>query len=106
MDAIAVEPVKTEPSAPPLCHEIRRETEVRFRRSGYFALRDVSCDARHGVVSLRGCLPTYYLKQVAQAVAAEVEGVRCVVNLIKVIAPARPAPVGCDRATIHHNGVN
>jgi hypothetical protein len=35
---------------------------------------------------LIGRLPTYYLKQVAQAVVTEVEGVRRVVNLIEVVA--------------------
>jgi hypothetical protein len=53
--------------------------------SPYLALRNVACDCRDGVLTLRGCLPTYYLKQVAQAVAARVEGVRQVVNDIEVL---------------------
>lgn len=105
MNALAVEHAKWEPPPPPHCQEINLEIEERFRRSGYFALRDVSCDARNGVFTLRGRLPSYYLKQVAQAVAAEVEGVLRVVNRIEVIAPARRAPVGGDRATTHCNGV-
>ena len=55
--------------------EIGHEVEARFRRAGYLALRDVACDVRAGTVRLQGHLPTYYLKQVAQQVAGEVEGV-------------------------------
>jgi osmotically-inducible protein OsmY len=64
-------------------------TEARLRASGYLALRDVSCIARDGVAHLHGCVPSYYLKQIAQEIAAAVEGVRLVVNKIEVKAPAR-----------------
>ena len=77
---------------------IRRETEACLRRSGYLALRALTCEARDGVVRLHGRLPTYYLKQVAQSVASGVAGVRRVVNHIEVIAPAGRAPIGGDRA--------
>jgi osmotically-inducible protein OsmY len=76
---------------------IGRRAEEQLRRSGYLALRDVSCDARRGVVYLRGSLPSYYLKQVAQAIAAGVEGVGHVINRIQVLKPAGRAPVGHDR---------
>jgi osmotically-inducible protein OsmY len=59
--------------------------ERALRSSPYLALRNVACDSRDGALVLRGCLPTYYLKQVAQAVVARVEGVRQVVNEIEVV---------------------
>jgi osmotically-inducible protein OsmY len=59
--------------------------ERALRSSPYLALRNVTCDCRDGVLTLRGCLPTYYLKQVAQAVVARLEGVRQVVNEIQVV---------------------
>jgi len=63
----------------------------QLRRSGYLALRDVACDVREGHVRLLGRLPSYFLKQKAQAVAAGVEGVREVANLIEVAPPeSRP----------------
>jgi osmotically-inducible protein OsmY len=62
--------------------------EQRLWRSGYLALRNVSCRACDGVVSLHGCLPSYYLKQVAQELASGVEGARLVINRIEVLAPA------------------
>jgi len=59
--------------------------ERALRSSPYLALRNVACEHRGGVLTLRGYLPTYYLKQIAQAVVARVEGVRQVVNDIEVV---------------------
>jgi osmotically-inducible protein OsmY len=71
-----------------------REAAERLWRSGYLALRDVSCVASDGVVCLYGCLPSYYLKQVAQEIAANVTGARQVVNCIEVLASAGRARRG------------
>lgn len=65
---------------------IREVAEDHLRRSGYLALRDISCEVREGVARMQGRLPTYYLKQVAQAIVAEVEGVDAVINQIEVTA--------------------
>jgi len=61
------------------------QAERALRNSPYLILRNVACEYQEGVLTLRGCLPTYYLKQVAQAVVARVEGVRQVVNDIEVV---------------------
>ena len=64
-----------------------------LRRNPYLALRNVSCEWRDGVLVLRGCLPSYYLKQVAQEVVARLDGVQAVDNQIQVMTPApRPSP--------------
>ena len=64
-----------------------------LRRNPYLALKSVSCEWRDGVLVLRGCLPSYYLKQVAQEVVARLEGVQAVDNQLQVMTPApRPAP--------------
>lgn len=65
--------------------------EGRLRSCPYLAQRDVDCAYCEGVVTLRGHLPTYYLKQLAQAVVAEVDGVHAVDNQIEVLAPRRDA---------------
>jgi osmotically-inducible protein OsmY len=65
--------------------------EGRLRRSAYLALQHLSCEFRAGVLTLRGRLPSYYLKQVAQALVATVEGVTRVDNQVEVVAPPRPA---------------
>jgi osmotically-inducible protein OsmY len=73
---------------------IHRTAQVRLRRSSYLALREVACNARDDVVYLHGRLPSYFLKQVAQEIAAGVEGVRRVINRIVVLRPARPGSGG------------
>ena len=75
---------------------IGRQAEIRIRGSSYLALRDVICIARGDILHLRGRLPSHYLKQVAQELAAGVAGVRQVHNGIEVCA--RP-----DRARAGHS---
>jgi osmotically-inducible protein OsmY len=60
--------------------------EQRLGASGYLALRRIDCQCEGGVLSLRGRVPSQYLKQVAQAIAAAVEGVHRVDNQIEVVA--------------------
>ncbi len=59
----------------------------RCLRSGpYPALKNLSCDYQGGVLVLRGCLPTYYLKQIAQEVVAQqVQGMGRMDNQIQVV---------------------
>jgi osmotically-inducible protein OsmY len=76
--------------------------ERRLRSSGYLALRRIHCACEGGVLSLHGCVPSHYLKQVAQAIADEVEGVDRVDNQIRVqsigvagrpsVSPNDPSP--------------
>lgn len=73
------------------------EAERRLRRSGDLALQDVSSEAHAGIVRLRGRLPSYDLKQMAQAIVADIEGVRRVVNLIEITVPPGRPPLGHER---------
>ncbi len=63
--------------------------ETRLRSNSYLALKNVSCEFREGVLTLRGCLPSYYLKQMAQTAVARMDGVDRVVNEIEVISSQR-----------------
>jgi hypothetical protein len=87
-------------AAPDRGPEIHLATEAGLRQSGYLALHAVACDSRGEVVYLRGRVPSYYLKQVAQAIAGRVKGVARVVNLIEVLTPERRGAggPGCRRA--------
>jgi hypothetical protein len=58
--------------------------ERRLRNSPYPSVRTVSCEHRHGVLFLRGRVPTYYYKQVALAAVARLDGVMRIVNEIEV----------------------
>ena len=60
-----------------------------LRHNAYLALKNVQCDFHEGVLTLRGCLPTYYLKQMAQAAVGRVSGIRQIVNEIEVMGGAR-----------------
>src|SRR5262245_36272645 len=62
--------------------------EGRLRSNSYLALKNVSCEYQEGRLILRGCLPTYYLKQLAQEVVARLDGVDLVVNQIDVLETA------------------
>jgi hypothetical protein len=62
-----------------------------LRSNPYLALKNVSCDSRDGVLILRGCLPSYYLKQIAQEAVASPEGVQRIDNQIQVVPPACPS---------------
>src|SRR5688572_7753770 len=63
--------------------------ESCLRSNSYLALKNVSCDYHDGVLTLRGCLPSYYLKQIAQTAVAQVAGAIRIVNEIEVISGAR-----------------
>ena len=65
-----------------------------LRGHPYLALKNVSCDWLGGVMVLRGCLPSYYLKQVAQEAVAALEGVERIDNQIQVVTPASPSRQG------------
>lgn len=47
---------------------------ARLQQAPYHDLRQVSCEARGGVLTLRGRVPTYYLKQIAQTLVFSLEG--------------------------------
>ena len=55
-----------------------------FFRSGYGPLRSLSVMANGGVVTLKGRVPTFYLKQLAQHRAIRIPGVLIVDNQVVV----------------------
>ena len=69
-----------------LFQEIAEIAQAALRRSAYFELRNVSCDFSGGVLTLYGRVPTYHLKQLAQASVAEVPGVVEIHNRLEVAA--------------------
>ncbi len=57
-----------------------------LRATGYLPLRDLDIFAAEGFVILRGRVPSYYLKQVAQAAVLGLPGVDDVRNELDVIS--------------------
>jgi hypothetical protein len=70
-----------------LFQEIAEIAQQALRRSSYFELREVCCDFSGGILTLRGRVPSYHLKQMAQASVAEVPGVVEVNNRLEVVMP-------------------
>jgi hypothetical protein len=64
--------------------EIRQEMRRRLCSTGYLALRTVSCEYHNGTGVLRGQVPSYYLKQLAQSMLLSSPLFKNVVNLIEV----------------------
>lgn len=60
--------------------------ERSLRCNAYLALKNVSCEYHDGTLTLRGCLPTYYLKQMAQTAVSRIEGIGRIVNKIEVVS--------------------
>lgn len=58
-----------------------------FTQSSYAQLKRIHCDFEKGVLVLKGELPTYFLKQIAQSLATHAPGVRTISNRILVVDP-------------------
>jgi osmotically-inducible protein OsmY len=68
-------------------HEVSEAAKSRLEESPYRAVRILSCNCRRGILFLRGRLPTFYQKQLAQEAVAKLEGVLHVMNETVVDAP-------------------
>jgi osmotically-inducible protein OsmY len=59
----------------------------RLRKSPYPEVRRVACEFHEGLLFLRGRVPSYYLKQIAQTVVLGMDGVDEIHNQLEVITP-------------------
>ena len=58
--------------------------EAALRQSPYLPVRLLRCGHSHGILTIRGQVPTYYLKQIAQSILARLEGVEEIKNQVEV----------------------
>ena len=56
----------------------------RLCSTGYRSLRRLGCTVAAGVVTISGCVPSYFLKQMAQEAVMRLDHVRKVRNLVIV----------------------
>lgn len=70
----------------PCDHLIVDNVYRALRGSGYHHLVKLQAFSLQGRVTLQGCVPSYYLKQVAQTVLIPIEGIRDIKNNLKVVA--------------------
>ena len=66
---------------------VQVEAQSRLCRIALHELRFVSCDFHEGVLTLRGRVSSFYLKQVAQTLIRRVDGVGEVNNRLDVASP-------------------
>jgi osmotically-inducible protein OsmY len=71
--------------------DVAERAESELRRNAYVALKNIACEYQEGLLILNGCLPTYYLKQLAQEAVARLHGVERIDNRIEVVSPSRRA---------------
>jgi osmotically-inducible protein OsmY len=72
-----------------LFREIAETAERALHKSPYLELRNISCRFSSGVLTLDGWVPSYHLKQLAQASVVDVPGVIEVHNRLEV-GPSLP----------------
>jgi osmotically-inducible protein OsmY len=89
LDTVDAETV-TEPRArgqsPDSDAQLAQRVAAALQSAGYATVRKIEIDVREGHVRLEGCVPTYFMKQLAQAKALAVQGVQSVQNNL-VVAP-------------------
>ena len=61
-------------------HEVGKLATDRLREQPYQAIRALSCEYEQGTLFLRGKLPSFHQKQLAQEAVGGLEGVDQVVN--------------------------
>ena len=69
----------------PLESSVRR-VQTQLRASPYWPVRQLVCEINRDRIVVRGTVPCYYLKQVAQTVALKVAGAGRVESDVKVHA--------------------
>ena len=62
-----------------------RAAQRRLEQCGYEALKHVACRFRDGAMTLRGTVPMYFHKQLAQEAVRDLRNVDVIVNDIKVV---------------------
>lgn len=67
---------------------VEQRAQELLARHSHFHLRASTFEFQHcdGVLVVRGCVPTFYLKQVLQAVLKELEGVGWIDNQVDVVS--------------------
>lgn len=70
--------------AAPASNPITAVAKARLQASQYSSIRKIFCMFDEGMLVLRGRLPTFFHKQLAQTAVADIQGVTQIVNQIEV----------------------
>ena len=84
-----VDSAKQPVSSPSEKDLVEANAKSRLRRSYYQQVQCVSCEFHEGVLTLRGRVSSYYLKQIVQTLVLRMDRVVEVNNRVKVVYPPR-----------------
>lgn len=71
-------------------HGVEASALGLLRTGRYSALQTVTCSYHDGILELTGHLPSNYLKQIAQSLVIDLEGVTAIANRIEVTPTTQP----------------
>lgn len=71
--------------------DVQARAQARLRACPYREVRKTTCLFHKGVLHLRGDVSSFYMKQIAQTVLMNVEGVKHIVNTIHVHTADQPS---------------
>ena len=74
---------RTEPISPDAAIALR--AQERLCGSSFVSVRRLTCDVHEGMLTVRGRLPSFYTKQMALSLLAEVEGVEEITDRVEVV---------------------
>ena len=67
-------------------HELASAARKRLRNTSYYSIRGLTCECDdRGILYLRGPLPSYYQKQLAQEAVSNLPGTTRIVNEVEVV---------------------
>jgi len=67
--------------------------QQKLNASHYADLRQVVCHFHEGMLTMRGTVSTYYMKQLAYAAVRDVPGAESIVDRIEVAQPKSPSGI-------------
>ena len=73
------------PIRSPSSERVVASAQRLLRQSRYGALHHVNCEFHEGILTLRGQVASFYMKQVAQTTVRGVEGVEVINNRLEVV---------------------
>ena len=74
--------------------EPQESAQARLQASPFLPLRTLRCDGTQGELTIRGRVPTQYLKDLSAMLVRSIEGVRRVTNEVEVLPLGRSGRAG------------
>ena len=83
--------------------ETVKTAEHLLRDSAYLELRNLKCDFHEGVLTIRGHVPSYFLKQLAQSLLLNIDGVLELNNQLVVLSSGESRSANFTSTNLYRN---